>query len=138
VSDAQKREGAIIKNDVSVPVSKTPHFIALAKEACRRRFPGVRTFAYGHLGDGNIHFHLLPAPGGDNAALMRQDHEIMGVVNEVVRQFAGSFSAEHGVGCLKAYMMEEWRGGAELDTMRRIKKALDPKGIMNPGKVLPS
>jgi FAD/FMN-containing dehydrogenase len=137
VSDAQKREAAIIKNDVSVPVSKTPHFIALAEEACQRRFPGVRIFAYGHLGDGNIHFHLLPAPGADNAAFMRQDHEIMAVVNEVVRQFEGSFSAEHGVGCLKAYMMKEWRGGAELDAMRRIKMALDPRGIMNPGKVLP-
>ena len=137
VSDAQKREGAIIKNDVSVPVSKTPQFVDLATEACNRRFPGIRTFAYGHLGDGNIHFHLLPAPGGDNAAFMRQDHEIMGVVNAVVRQFEGSFSAEHGVGCLKAYMMEEWRGGAELDAMRRIKGALDPQGIMNPGKVLP-
>ena len=137
VSDAQKREGAIVKNDVSVPVSKTPQFIALAQEACQQQFPGIRCLAYGHLGDGNIHFHLLPAPGADNAAFMRQDHEIMGVVNKVVRQFHGSFSAEHGVGCLKAYMMEEWRGGAELDTMRRIKTALDPLGIMNPGKVLP-
>jgi len=137
VSDAQKREAAIIKNDVSVPVSKIPQFVALATEACHRQFPGIRTFAYGHLGDGNIHFHLLPAPGGDNAAFMGQDHEIMGVVNAVVRQFEGSFSAEHGVGRLKAYMMEEWRGGAELDAMRRIKRALDPQGIMNPGKVLP-
>jgi len=137
VSDAQKREGAIIKNDVSVPVSKTPQFIALAHEACQRQFPGIRSLAYGHLGDGNIHFHLLPAPGADNAAFMRQDHEIMGVINKIVRQFQGSFSAEHGVGCLKAYMMKEWRGGAELDAMRKIKTALDPLGIMNPGKVLP-
>jgi FAD/FMN-containing dehydrogenase len=137
VSDAQKREGAIVKNDVSVPVSKTPEFIALAEEACRRRFPGVRIFSYGHLGDGNIHLHLLPAPGGDNATFMRQDHEMMGVVNEVVRQFEGSFSAEHGVGCLKTYMMQAWRGGPELEVMRKIKNALDPGGIMNPGKVLP-
>ncbi len=137
VSDAQKREAAIVKNDVSVPVSKTPEFIALAEEACRKRFPGARIFSYGHLGDGNIHLHLLPPPGGDNAAFSRQDHEMMAVVNEVAQRFGGSFSAEHGVGQLKTYMMKEWRHGAELDTMRRIKQALDPVGIMNPGKVLP-
>jgi FAD/FMN-containing dehydrogenase len=68
---------------------------------------------------------------------MSQDHAIMDTVNEVVRQFDGSFSAEHGIGLIKPYMMEEWRGGAELETMRRIKRALDPLGIMNPGKVLP-
>jgi FAD/FMN-containing dehydrogenase len=75
--------------------------------------------------------------GGDNAAFKERTHEIQAVVNEVVRQFDGSFSAEHGIGALKPYMMEKWRGGAELDTMRKIKAALDPLGIMNPGKLLP-
>jgi FAD/FMN-containing dehydrogenase len=89
------------------------------------------------LGDGNIHFHLLPPEGVDNAAFMEHDHAIMDIVNEVVRRYDGSFSAEHGVGRLKTYMMERWRGGVELDTMRAIKAALDPQGIMNPGKVLP-
>jgi FAD/FMN-containing dehydrogenase len=135
--DAQKREAATIKNDVSVPVSKTVEFIAQAKEACESRFPGIRVIAFGHMGDGNIHFHLLPAVGADNAAFMKQDHEIMHTVNEVVRRFDGSFSAEHGIGQLKPYMMNDWRGGAELDTMRAIKAAIDPHGIMNPGKVLP-
>ena len=136
-SEAQKRESAIIKNDVSVPVSKTPEFIAQATEACARKFPDIRIMAYGHLGDGNIHFHLFPAVGAGNAEFMKLDHAIMDTVNEVVRRFDGSFSAEHGVGQLKAYMMEKWRGGVELDTMRQIKLALDPLGIMNPGKVLP-
>ena len=136
-SEAQKRESAIIKNDVSVPVSKTPEFIAQATEACARKFPDIRIMAYGHLGDGNIHFHLFPAVGAGNAEFMKLDHAIMDTVNEVVRRFDGSFSAEHGVGQLKAYMMEKWRGGVELDTMRQIKHALDPLGIMNPGKVLP-
>jgi len=136
-SEAQKRESAIIKNDVSVPVSKTPEFIAQATEACARKFPDIRIMAYGHLGDGNIHFHLFPAVGAGNEEFMKLDHAIMDTVNEVVRRFDGSFSAEHGVGQLKAYMMEKWRGGVELDTMRQIKLALDPLGIMNPGKVLP-
>jgi len=137
ISEAQKRESAIIKNDVSVPVSKTPAFIAQATEACARKFPEIRIMAYGHLGDGNIHFHLFPAVGASNAEFLKLDHAIMDTVNEVVRRFDGSFSAEHGVGQLKAYMMEKWRGGVELDTMRQIKTALDPLGIMNPGKVIP-
>ncbi len=135
--DAQKREGASIKNDVSVPVSKVPEFITLAKAACERRFPGVRVVPFGHMGDGNIHFNIEQPAGGDRASFMSQDHAIMDTVNEFVRQFDGSFSAEHGIGLIKPYMMEEWRGGAELETMRRIKAALDPLGIMNPGKVLP-
>jgi FAD/FMN-containing dehydrogenase len=135
-SDAQKREAPTIKNDVSVPVSKTVEFITEAKEACQRKFPGIRVLPYGHLGDGNIHFHLLPAEGTDSANFMDHDHAIMDIVNEVVRRYDGSFSAEHGVGRLKTYMMERWRGGVELDTMRAIKAALDPQGIMNPGKVL--
>ena len=118
--DAQKREGASIKNDVSVPVSKVPEFITLAKAACERRFPGVRVVPFGHMGDGNIHFNIEQPAGGDRAAFMSQDHDIMDTVNEVVRQFDGSFSAEHGIGLIKPYMMEEWRGGAELDGGHQI------------------
>ena len=93
---------------------------------------------FGHLGDGNIHFNLEQPPEMDGAAFLARDHAIMDTVNAVVRDLGGSFSAEHGVGMLKPYMMPEWRGGAELDAMRRIKAALDPLGIMNPGKVLPA
>ena len=137
MTDAQKREGASVKNDVSVPVSKVPQFITQAQAACERRFPGVRVVAFGHMGDGNTHFNLVMPVGADPAAFMKQDHAMMDTVNEVVRQFDGSFSAEHGVGRIKPYMVGSWRGGAELDTMRRIKAALDPLGIMNPGKMLP-
>jgi FAD/FMN-containing dehydrogenase len=137
VVEAQSREAQSMKNDVTVPVSKTPEFITRAMALCEQRFPGVRVMAYGHMGDGNIHFNLTPPVGVENAVFMAQDHEIMGTVMEVVREYDGSFSAEHGIGQLKPYMMEQWRGGAELDTMRRIKAALDPLGIMNPGKVLP-
>jgi FAD/FMN-containing dehydrogenase len=136
-SEAQKREGASVKNDVSVPVSKVPEFIRRATGACEALMPGVRVAPFGHMGDGNIHFNLEQPVGADPAWFLAQDHAIMDAVNEVVRALDGSFSAEHGVGRLKPYMMPDWRGGAELAVMRRIKTALDPLGIMNPGKVLP-
>ena len=134
---AQKLAGASIKNDVSVPVSKVPELIRRATAACERLVPGIRCVPFGHLGDGNIHFNLVQPEGGDPAAFLARDHELMDAVNAVVRALDGSFSAEHGIGKLKPYMMPEWRGGAELDLMRRIKAALDPKGLMNPGKLLP-
>ncbi len=136
-SEAQKREGASVKNDVSVPVSKVPAFIVEATAACEALIPGVRVVPFGHMGDGNIHFNLEQPVGADPAEFLAQDHAIMDAVNEVVRKYDGSFSAEHGIGKLKPYMMPDWRGGAELALMQRIKAALDPRGIMNPGKVLP-
>jgi FAD/FMN-containing dehydrogenase len=136
-SEAQKREGASVKNDVSVPVSKVPAFIREATAACKALMPGVRVVPFGHMGDGNIHFNLEQPTDADPAWFLAQDHAIMEVVNEVVRRYDGSFSAEHGIGKLKPYMMPDWRGGAELAVMQRIKAALDPAGIMNPGKVLP-
>ena len=137
-AEAQKREGANVKNDVSVPVSRVPDLIAQATAACEALIPGIRVVPFGHLGDGNIHFNLEQPPGWTAAAFLARDADIMHAVNEVVRALGGSFSAEHGVGRLKPYLMPEWRGGAELDTMRRIKAALDPQGLMNPGKVLPT
>ena len=136
-SEAQKREGASVKNDVSVPVSKVPAFIRKATAACETLMPGVRVVPFGHMGDGNIHFNLEQPLGADAAWFLAQDHAIMDAVNEVVREYDGSFSAEHGIGKLKPYMMPDWRGGAELALMQRIKAAIDPAGIMNPGKVLP-
>jgi FAD/FMN-containing dehydrogenase len=136
-SEAQKREGASVKNDVSVPVSKVPAFIAKATAACEALLPGVRVVPFGHMGDGNIHFNLEQPEGTDAAWFLAQDHAIMDAVNAVVREYDGSFSAEHGIGKLKPYMMPDWRGGAELGLMQRIKAAIDPAGIMNPGKVLP-
>ncbi len=136
-AEAQKREGASVKNDVSVPVSKVPEMLARAAEASARLMPGIRMVPFGHMGDGNIHLNFEQPPGMDAAAFLAQDHAIMDMVGEIVRDLDGSFSAEHGVGQLKPYMMPDWRGGAELDMMRRIKTALDPLGVMNPGKVLP-
>jgi FAD/FMN-containing dehydrogenase len=136
-SEAQKRAGASVKNDVSVPVSKVPELIRRATEACERLVPGIRCMPFGHLGDGNIHVNLVQPEGGDPNAFLARDHELMDAVNAVVRDLDGSFSAEHGIGRLKPYMMPEWRGGAELELMRRIKASLDPRGLFNPGKLLP-
>ena len=136
-SEAQKRESASVKNDVSVPVSKVAEFIRRATAACEALIPGIRPVPFGHIGDGNIHFNLAQPSDADPAWFLAQDHAIMDTVNEVVRALDGSFSAEHGIGKLKPYMMPDWRGGAELTMMRQIKAALDPLGIMNPGKVLP-
>ena len=136
-AEAQKREGANVKNDVSVPVSTMPELIARASAACRALLPDIQIAPFGHLGDGNIHFNLVQPDGMDPAAFLARDHDIMDAVGAVVRDLGGSFSAEHGVGKLKPYMMPEWRGGAELAAMRRIKAAFDPLGLMNPGKVLP-
>jgi len=120
-----------------VPVSQVATFLAEATAAMEAFAPGARIAAFGHVGDGNIHFNLVQPVDADPAWFLAQDHAIMNRVNEVVRELDGSFSAEHGIGKLKPYMMPDWRGGAELAVMRRIKQALDPLGIMNPGKVLP-
>jgi FAD/FMN-containing dehydrogenase len=89
------------------------------------------------MGDGNIHLNLEQPTDMDAGAFLARDHEIMDTVCDVVRDLGGSFSAEHGVGKLKPYMMPEWRGGAELELMQKIKHAIDPAGLMNPGKMLP-
>ncbi|GAC1336640.1 MAG: FAD-binding oxidoreductase [Acetobacteraceae bacterium] len=136
-AEAQKREGASVKNDVSVPVSRVPELIARATAACEALIPGIRPVPFGHLGDGNIHFNLEQPEGWSAAEFLARDEDIMHAVGEVVRHLDGSFSAEHGVGRLKPAMMPDWRGGVELETMRLIKRALDPRGLLNPGKLLP-
>ncbi len=134
-AEAQKRAGANVKNDVSVPVSAVPAFMAQAQAAVEALIPGIRVAPFGHMGDGNIHFNLIQPLGGDGPAFAARAHDLMDAVNDVVRQYDGSFSAEHGIGQLKNDMLADWRGGAELDAMRKIKRALDPGGLMNPGKL---
>ena len=136
-AEAQKRAGANVKNDVSVPVSASPGFMAEAQAAVEALIPGIRVAPFGHMGDGNIHFNLIQPEGADGPAFLARAHDLMEAVNEVVRRHDGSFSAEHGIGQLKSDMMESWRGGAELDVMQRIKRAIDPDSLMNPGKLFP-
>ena len=136
--EAQKRAGASIKNDVSVPVSRVPEMIRRCSDALAALVPGARPVPFGHMGDGNIHMNLQAPEGMAASDFLNHSHDIMDAVNAVVRDLGGSFSAEHGVGRLKTGMLAEWRGGAEYETMRRIKRALDPAGRMNPGKVFPA
>ena len=137
-TESQKRAGASVKNDVSVPVSSVPALIRGATAACEKLLPGILVAPFGHMGDGNIHFNLIQPPDMAAAEFLALDHAIMDAVGEIVRTLDGSFSAEHGIGQLKPYMMADWRGGAEVSTMQKIEQALDPAGLLNPGKVLPA
>ena len=136
-SEAQRLEGASVKNDVSVTVSRVPELIARASTDVVALVPGARPMPFGHVGDGNIHMNFVQPVGADGAAFLAQSERIVGATNAVISALDGSFSAEHGVGRLKVGLMARWRGGAELDAMHRIKQALDPRGLMNPGKLLP-
>ena len=134
--EAQKRAGAGVKNDVSVPIAAIPELLVRGTEACARLMPGIRPIPFGHLGDGNIHFNFAAPEGMPAEKFDPLAHDLMHAVNDVVRSLGGSFSAEHGIGRLKVAMLAEWRQGPELAAMRAIKAALDPLGLMNPGKVL--
>ena len=136
-AEAQRRDGANIKHDVSVAPGRVPALIAGADAACAALMPGMRTAPFGHIGDGNVHFNVLAPPGMNGDAFLAQSAAIGDAINAVVQQLDGSFSAEHGVGRLKRSLMSSWRGGPELEMMRRIKAALDPAGLMNPGVMLP-
>ncbi|MBD8685767.1 MULTISPECIES: FAD-binding oxidoreductase [unclassified Rhizobium] len=136
MSDAQKPEGGSIKHDVSVPVSKIPVFMAEAEAAVMQALPGARICAFGHLGDGNIHYNISQPVGADKAEFIARWREINHIVHGIVLSHGGSISAEHGIGQLKRDELADIRPGIELELMRRIKTAFDPAGVMNPGKVV--
>jgi FAD/FMN-containing dehydrogenase len=136
VPEAQRAEGASIKHDVSVPIAALPRFAAEATAAVLAIVPGGRMVAYGHVGDGNLHFNVSVPSGGDTSAFLAKAPAIHAAVHGIVRRYRGSISAEHGIGRLKRHALAHHKSAADLDVMRAIKLALDPKGIMNPGKVL--
>jgi FAD/FMN-containing dehydrogenase len=136
MSEVQSREGASIKHDVSVPVAAVPELIARGTEAAQRIVPGIRAVPFGHLGDGNIHFNFSQPEGADSAAFMAGAGPVHEAVYSVVRELGGSVSAEHGIGQLKSALLEEVKDPVALKMMRAIKTALDPRGILNPGKML--
>lgn len=136
MSEAQRPEGASIKHDVSVPVSRIPAFLAEADAAVHALMPDARICAFGHLGDGNIHYNISQPVGADKAAFIARWREVNAVVHAVVHKHTGSISAEHGVGQLKRDELAASRPAIETELMRRIKQAFDPAGIMNPGKVI--
>ena len=137
ISEAQKRAGLSIKHDVAVPISRVAEFIAQASAALRAAYPGVRIVAFGHIGDGNIHYNISMPDAKFNADFITQsEHEVNRIVYEVVARLDGSISAEHGVGQLKRGEITHYKNALELELMRSIKQTLDPNGLMNPGKVL--
>ena len=136
MSDAQKPEGGSIKHDVSVPVARIPEFMAQAETAVLAAMPGARICAFGHLGDGNIHYNISQPVGADKAAFLARWREINAIVHAIVLEKGGSISAEHGIGQLKRDELASIRPAIEIDLMRRIKRSFDPVGIMNPGKVI--
>jgi FAD/FMN-containing dehydrogenase len=136
LSEVQKFEGGSLKHDIAVPVSKTPLFLERAAAAVSALVPGIRPVPFGHLGDGNIHFNLTQPEGADKAAYLARLEEVAGAVHAVAMALGGSISAEHGIGQAKRHMMASIKDPVELDLMRALKRTFDPRGILNPGKVL--
>lgn len=137
IPDAQRREGPSIKHDISLPRGRMAPFIAEVLPLLQARCPGVRPCIFGHLGDGNLHFNLSAPSGGDAPAFLSQREALERLVHDRVVAHGGSFAAEHGVGQLKRGEMARYKDAVTLDLMRRIKRALDPDAVLNPGKVLP-
>jgi FAD/FMN-containing dehydrogenase len=135
-SEAQKPLGASVKNDVSVPVAAIPEFMARADAAVERICPGARPLPISHFGDGNIHYNVAQPADMAREAFMAMWDDIVHAVHEVVLDFGGSISAEHGIGVMKRAELAQVKGEVAMDLMRRIKAAFDPNGILNPGKVL--
>lgn len=136
MSDVQRREGGSIKHDVSVPVSRVAEFIATASAAVKAAMPGVRPVPFGHVGDGNIHFNLSQPMDADKAKFIARWDEMNAIVHDIVRGLGGSISAEHGVGLMKRDEIAATKSPVEIEMMRAVKRALDPKNILNPGKVV--
>ena len=136
VSETQRPEGGSIKHDIAVPVASVPDFIEAATAAVEALIPGCRPVPFGHLGDGNVHFNVSQPIGADKAEFLAKWGAVNACVHEIVAQFGGSISAEHGIGRLKRDLLPRVKDPVALDLMRSLKRTLDPNGILNPGKML--
>jgi len=136
VAEASRAEGPGLSFDMSVAVSKIPEFIDKGVKAVRDILPTIRPYPLGHIGDGNLHFSFMGPVGMDRQTLTQYSSAITRVVNDLIASMGGSISAEHGIGIDKIDELAHYRSRTELDIMRTIKRALDPKNIMNPGKIL--
>ncbi len=136
IPEAQRFEGGSIKHDLSLPVSRIPEFVDRATRLVTGELPGLRVVAFGHLGDGGIHFNLSQPEGADRQAFVARWEHFNRLVHDLAHEMGGSFSSEHGIGRLKMDHLRRYKSDVELDLMRTLKAALDPQGIMNPGKVI--
>ena len=136
IPEAQRVDGASLKHDICVPIHALPDFVERACAWVTEHVPDGRLVVYGHVGDGNLHFNLNQAPGSNRDSFLAREPFIRRAIHDFVREFGGSFSAEHGIGRLKVHELERYASPVELDLMRAVKKALDPNGVLNPGKVL--
>jgi FAD/FMN-containing dehydrogenase len=136
VAEAGRAEGPGLSYDISVSISKIPEFIDKGIAAALAILPGLRPHPLGHIGDGNVHFSFGAPKGMDRQTLHQYAPAVTRAVNDLITSMAGSISAEHGIGIEKLDELAHYRSRIELDTMKQIKRALDPKNIMNPGKVL--
>lgn len=136
ISEAQKIEGLSIKHDVSVPISRIGEFVERADAALERVFPGIRIVTFGHVGDGNLHYNQSRPVAGENTAFIDAQPQVNEIVHDIVHQLGGSISAEHGIGQLKRDDLLRYKSSLEMEMMRTVKRAFDPLGLMNPGKVL--
>lgn len=136
ISEAQKIEGISIKHDVAVPVSRLPDFLERADAALEAAFPGIRIVAFGHVGDGNLHYNLSRAERQANDAFIAAQPAVNRIVHDLVHALGGTISAEHGLGQLKREEILRYKSPLEMSLMRAVKQAIDPRGLMNPGKLL--
>ncbi len=135
-SEASKKEGPSVKHDISVAVSRLPSFVSEGLAAMRKALPEGRPVAFGHVGDGNLHFNCQAPVGWDKARFTPHVHAVTSAIYDLVVSYGGSISAEHGIGLLKVDELAHYRSQVEIDTMRTIKRALDPQNLMNPGKIV--
>jgi FAD/FMN-containing dehydrogenase len=133
---AQAADGKNIKHDISVPISRIADFVEQTDALLAKAWPGVQVVCFGHLGDGNLHYNIAPPDGTPHEAFLAYQGDVNRIVHDSVAGFGGSISAEHGIGALKRDELPRYKAQVELDLMRAIKAALDPLGIMNPGKIL--
>ncbi|MBS0234264.1 MAG: FAD-binding oxidoreductase [Proteobacteria bacterium] len=135
-SEAQKGAGGSIKHDISVPIARIPDFLRRAADVVERIAPGARPVPFGHFGDGNLHYNVSQPERADRTMFLALWDPMSDAIFELVTELGGSISAEHGIGQMKRDVLKRYKSAIELDVMRAIKQALDPKGILNPGKVL--
>jgi FAD/FMN-containing dehydrogenase len=128
--------GMLYRHDIAVAVGEIPRFIREGRAALEKHFKNTRLVCFGHLGDGNLHYNAFVENRLRSDASAREAHDVTTVIYDMVREYKGSFSAEHGIGIAKVEELLRYKDPVEVDLMRTVKRALDPKGIMNPGKVL--